>query len=106
LGIRARAERPGLAGRSCGAFARDRDRREAYDCGRAAVHAAVHDETGVMVALSDDSSTFLTPLESVAGKHRRFPVEWISAEGNDVTPEFHGYATPLIGPVRGYAGVL
>jgi 6-phosphofructokinase len=102
LGIRARAERPGLVGRSCGPFARERDRRESCDCGRAAVQAALRDETGVMVALNYDSSTFLTPLEAVAGKHRRFPVDWISEEGNDVTPEFKQYAAPLIGPVAMY----
>jgi ATP-dependent phosphofructokinase / diphosphate-dependent phosphofructokinase len=102
LGIRARAERPGLVGRSCGPFARKRDRRDAYECGRAAVQAALRDETAVMVALKHDSSTFLTPLESVAGKHRRFPMEWISAEGNDVTPDFHLYAEPLVGPVGQY----
>jgi len=103
LGIRARAERPGLVGRSCGPFARERDRRESYECGRAAVEAALHDETRVMVALNYDSSTFLTPLEAVAGKHRRFPEEWISEEGNDVTQEFKHYAEPLIGPVTGYS---
>ncbi|HWE51474.1 MAG TPA: 6-phosphofructokinase [Bryobacteraceae bacterium] len=102
LGIRARAERPGLVGRSCGPFARERDRRESYRCGRAAVQAALRDESGVMVALNSDSSTFLTPLETVAGKHRRFPLEWISEEANDVTDEFHRYAAPLIGPIDRY----
>ena len=105
LGIRARAERPGLVGRSCGPFTRDRDCREAFECGRAAVRAALHDETGVMVALHHDSSTFLTPLTTVAGKHRNFPLEWIAEGGNDVRPEFLRYAEPLVGVVPAYETV-
>lgn len=97
LGIRARSEKPGLLGRSSGIFAREGDRRDSYVCGRAAVLAAAAGETRVMVALRHDSSTFLTPLETVAGKERRFPLEWISPEGNDVTPGFRAWAQPLIG---------
>ncbi len=93
LGIRARAERPGLTGRSCSACARDRDRRDSYACGRAAVAAAVHHENRVMVALRADSSTFLTPLETVAGKSRRFPPEWINEAGNGLTDAFREYCS-------------
>jgi 6-phosphofructokinase 1 len=99
LGIRARAEKPGLIGRSCGLFARERDRREAYACGQAAARAALKGETGVMVALDADGATFLTPLETVAGKERLFPKEWISESGNAVTDEFRIWAEPLVGPV-------
>jgi 6-phosphofructokinase len=86
LGLRVRAERPGLTGRSCTACVQERDRREAYDCGRAAVAAAALGENQVMVALNADSSTFLTSLESVAGKQRTFPLEWI-----DNPAEFRDY---------------
>ena len=41
LGIRARAEKPGLLGRSCAALASPIDRKEARNCGRAAVEAAL-----------------------------------------------------------------
>ena len=91
LGLRARAERPGITGRSCSACVTERDRRESCECGRAAVRAAEAGESGVMVALNADSSTFLTPLESVAGKQRTFPLEWIAEAGNDVRPEFLHY---------------
>jgi 6-phosphofructokinase 1 len=103
LGIRARAEKPGLIGRSCGLFTRDRDRREAYQCGYAAAGAGMNDETGVMVALNAEGGTFLTPLETVAGKERPFPTEWINSEGNGVTEEFRAWAEPLVGPVPPWA---
>ena len=99
LGIRVRAEKPGLIGRSCGLFARDRDRREAYACGQAAAEAALRDQNGVMVALDAEGSTFLTPLETVARQERLFPKEWIAESGNAVTEDFRRWAEPLIGPV-------
>ena len=107
-GIRARSEKPGLMGRSCGPFASTVDRQEAWECGRAAARAAVAGETGVMVAIRRDStgpyrsSTFLTPLESVAGTERTMPPDCIAADANDVTPAFLDYARPLIGEVPGY----
>jgi len=105
LGLRARAEKPGLIGRSCGLFARERDRREAYACGQAAALAADRGESGVMIALDPEGGTFLTPLETVAGRERLFPFEWIASEGNNVADEFRAWATPLIGPVPAWASL-
>jgi 6-phosphofructokinase 1 len=96
-GLRARAERPGLIGRSCGPFARERDRREAYACGAAAVKAAAAGRSGVMVALDAESRTFLTPLETVARRERPFPLDWIDSPGL-----YKEYASPLIGDVPHY----
>lgn len=101
-GLRARAEKPGLIGRSCGPFARELDRREAYECGRAAVLAAAAGESEVMVALRSDSSTFLTPLETVARRERLLPPDWIAESGHDVTADFRRYASPLVGEIPGY----
>jgi 6-phosphofructokinase 1 len=107
-GLRARSEKPGLLGRSCGPFASTLDRAEAYECGRAAARAAMNALSGNMVALRRESSdpyrssTFLTPLETVAHEERRLPLEWIAPEGNDVLPAFRDYARPLIGEVPGY----
>jgi len=103
LGIRARAEKPGLLGRCCGPFATPLDRREAFACGRAAALAAGEGHTDVMVALRRDSSTFLTPLETVARMERLLPADWIHPEGNDVLPAFREYAAPLVGEVAGWA---
>jgi 6-phosphofructokinase len=109
LGIRARAEKPGLFGRCCGPLASGLDRQEAGECGRSAARAAAKGESGVMVAIRRDcqipyrSSTFLTPLESVARTERLLPREWINEAGNDVRSEFIDYASPLIPPVKSYA---
>jgi 6-phosphofructokinase len=105
LGVRARAEKPGLIGRSCGLFTRDRDRRESYACGVAAARAALAGENGVMVALDADGGTFLTPLDSVAGKERLFPAAWINEGGNGVTDHYRAWATPLVGPVPRWAAL-
>jgi ATP-dependent phosphofructokinase / diphosphate-dependent phosphofructokinase len=109
LGIRARAEKPGLFGRCCGPLASDLDRQEAGECGRSAARAAANGGSGVMVAIRRDcqmpyrSSTFLTPLESVARTERLLPREWINEAGNDIRSEFIDYASPLIPPVKSYA---
>lgn len=109
LGVRARAEKPGLLGRCCGPLASELDRQEAGECGHSAARAAAKGESGLMVAIRRESqmpyrsSTFLTPLESVARTERLFPREWINSAGNDVTPEFIEYASPLIPRVEGYA---
>jgi 6-phosphofructokinase 1 len=108
LGIRARSEKPGLLGRCCGPFATALDRREAYECGRAAAIAAAERMTGVMVAIRRDSgapyrsSTFLTALENVARAERLLPTAWIAPAGNDILPAFAEYAAPLIGSLAGY----
>jgi 6-phosphofructokinase 1 len=37
------------------------------------------------------------PLRNVAKETRHVPDEFIAASGNDVTPAFVAYATPLVG---------
>ena len=104
-GIRARAEKPGLFGRSCAALVSEVDREESWRCGEAAVRAAVEGHSGEMVALERlpgspyRSQTTLVPLEQVARLERRFPKEWIGPDRNDVTAEFLEWARPLVGPV-------
>jgi 6-phosphofructokinase 1 len=102
LGIRARAEKPGLLGRCCGEFAVPLDRREAFACGRAAAVAAGAGHTDAMVALRRDSRTFLTPLETVARLERLLPADWIHPDGNDAMPAFREYAGALVGQVPGW----
>jgi ATP-dependent phosphofructokinase / diphosphate-dependent phosphofructokinase len=109
LNLRARAEKPGLFGRCCGPLASPLDRAEARECGRAAAHAAENDESGVMIAIGRESadsyrsSTFSTPLESVAGRERLIPASWINDAGNDVTSDFLNYISPLVPAVQPYA---
>jgi 6-phosphofructokinase 1 len=101
LKVRARAEKPGLLGRSCAALASPVDREEAHMCGRAAVKAAIAGESGKMVAIRRESET---PYRSATGlasfselTHRTVPLEWISED--DITPEFRRFLEPLVGSV-------
>ncbi len=94
LGLRARAERPGLLGRSCGVYARPRDLAEAFACGQAAATAS----SGVMIALDADGETFPVPLELVAGIERGMPPEFLSD-----TEAFLRYLQPLTGDVPAWA---
>lgn len=97
LGLRARAERPGLLGRSCGVYVRPRDVAEAFACGQAAAGAA----GGVMIALDAAGGTFEVPLGDVAGVERGMPPEFVS------DPQaFRCYLDPLTGPVEPWARTL
>jgi ATP-dependent phosphofructokinase / diphosphate-dependent phosphofructokinase len=109
LNLRARSEKPGLFGRCCAPLASELDRAEARECGRAAARAAANGEMGVMIAIRRESampyrsSTFSTPLESVAGRERLIPASWINERGNDVTNDFLDYVSPLLPAVQPYA---
>jgi 6-phosphofructokinase 1 len=108
-GIRARAEKPGLLGRSCSFAVSEVDRDEAFLCGAEAVRAAAQGYSGVMVALRRVSSTpyrsetFLAPLEKVAGIERCVPAEWIASSGDGVTHAFLDYVRPLAGEIAAHA---
>lgn len=112
LGIRARAEKPGLLGRSCAALASVVDREEAKMCGRAAVAAALSGETEKMVTLHRVSDipyaceTGLTELSGVARFERPLPDEWISAEANDVAGGITDFLAPLVGSIETYPETL
>jgi 6-phosphofructokinase len=105
-GLRARAEKPGLLGRSCAPLASEIDRKEAFSCGRAAVQAALNGATNKMVTLVRISNepyqceTGLTDLDNVARVERRLPGEWISPEANDVADGFRAYLLPLVGKLE------
>jgi 6-phosphofructokinase len=105
LNIRARSEKPGLLGRASSAYVSQSDWNESRMCGRQAVKSATAGHSGVMITLVRASgpeysiSCGEVPLEDVAFTERLFPASWINAEGTGVCPEFHAYASPLIGPV-------
>ncbi len=102
--LRARAEKPGLLGRVSIAHVTEVDRQEAIAVGSFAVKSAVDGQSGSMVSIlghreaEDFSFTLrLVPLEHVANHERKFPLEWINAEGNGIKSAFHQYCLPLVG---------
>lgn len=98
-GLRTRAEKPGLAGRCSAALVSETDRRESWECGAAAVRAALAGCSGEMVALCRGGGTEMVPLDRIAGIERPFPMEWMSPERNNVTPDFVAWLRPLTGEV-------
>lgn len=102
LGLKARAEKPGLAGRCSMGCVSPTDREEAYAAGAYAAETALCGEADGMVAIAAERRPayryrlFLTPFDRVANTEKRFPVEWIE-EGGRISPAFFDYVTPLLG---------
>ena len=78
------------------------DIQESFNSGKTAVEAAVAGETGKMVGFECDRTngyvckTKLFDLDKVTNFEKKFPKEWINAEGNYVTNDFIDYCLPLI----------
>ncbi len=102
LGLKSRAEKPGLLGRASIPCVSSVDRSEAYAVGRYAMNAALRDESGCMVSIDAvrtpaySSSMSLVPLAKVANVEKKFPIEWI-VDGNGIADAFFDYALPLMG---------
>jgi 6-phosphofructokinase 1 len=88
----------------CGAHCGSRtDIEEAYMMGCEAVKAAISGVTDKMVAIeriSDSDGYRVKPillnLDVVANAEKKFPLEWITAEGNGISSAFFNYVLPLI----------
>ena len=78
------------------------DIQESFMSGKVAVESAVAGITGKMVGFECDRTSGyvckpkLFDLDAVANFEKKFPREWINAEGNGVLPPFVDYALPLI----------
>lgn len=108
LGIKARSEKPGIAGRASIMWASEVDVEEAMNQGAYAVQAANRGENGIMSALKRVSDKpykveiISVPFDRVGGKTRTVPRSMINEKGNGVTSEFINYVRPLIGDMPKY----
>jgi len=99
----ARCNVPGTDQRHAIAYASTVDLDEAYRLGQMAVDLAAGGESGVMATLLRERSQPYqvrydrVRLETVAGRERTFPDDWIVPAGTDVTDAFVDYCRPLIG---------
>lgn len=99
----ARCNVPGTDQRHNMIYASTVDLEEAYKVGRQAALLAAAGESGYMATiLRNDSSVYgvqydKAPLGEVANSERKFPDNWITADGKDVTDDFLRYASPLVG---------
>lgn len=103
LGIKARNEKPGIAGRASVFWRSDVDCREAEEAGRAAVRAVLNEKNGVMPAFrrisgsSYKSEIFLAPIEEVMLTEQVLPEKYINAAGNGITDDYVNWLSPLMG---------
>jgi 6-phosphofructokinase 1 len=102
LGInRVRGDTFGYLQRSFIGCVSDVDQREAREVGEKAVQYAMwgEDDGSVVIERTGYYSVDyrLVPLETVAGKTRTMPDEFIAASGTDVTDAYRLYLRPLLG---------
>ena len=99
----ARCNVPGTHQRNDMVYASTVDLEESYYVGQKAALLAGEGEHGFMsTILRADWDNYQVrydkaPLSEVAEKDRKFPSDWITEDGTDVTDDFVKYARPLIG---------
>ena len=101
-GVKVRSVELNVSQRCSGMLASAADVSEAARAGEAGVKAALRGETGKMIAfLRKDSPVYeleYVPqdVNAICNKEKKFPAEWITDHGRDVSGEFLAYALPLI----------
>lgn len=108
LGIKARSEKPGIAGRASIHWRSEVDCQEAEAAGRAAVKAVLDGKTGVMPAFRRvsespyESELFLVPIEEVMLHEQTLPDNFINEAGNGITEDYLTWLRPLLGDLPEY----
>ena len=103
LGIKARSEKPGIAGRASITLQSTIDCEEAIMAGEKAVEAVLEGETEKMVVIKRISSQpyeveyDYVDIKKVMMHEKKMPETFYDANNFDVTQEFIEYCTPLIG---------
>ncbi|MFV0465742.1 MAG: diphosphate--fructose-6-phosphate 1-phosphotransferase [Lachnospiraceae bacterium] len=105
LGIKARSEKPGLAGRASIAWQSVCDRDEASLAGEQALNKALQGKTGIMIGFERvpkekdgyEIRIVEIPIEEVMLYEKTLPDHYLSPEGNDVTEDFINWCRPLLG---------
>ena len=103
LGIKARSEKPGIAGRSSIMYQSSVDREEAILAGAKTCRAALNGKTGIMIGFQRVSTNpykikiIQIPIEDVMMHESPMPKEFIDQEGKGVTEKFIEWCRPLIG---------
>ena len=103
LGVKVRGIELSLLQRCAAHCASGTDIAESFMSGKVAVESAVAGITDKMVGFkcTRDANGYkcepeLFDLSVVANTEKKFPKEWINAEGNGVTDAFVDYCLPLI----------
>lgn len=102
FGIKARSVELNVSQRCSGMIASMTDIEEAAKAGSFAVSSAISGSTGKMAAFCRTNASPYTleyTLEDVSlicNQEKKFPADWITNHGTDISPEFLTYALPLI----------
>ncbi|WP_119318535.1 diphosphate--fructose-6-phosphate 1-phosphotransferase [Companilactobacillus formosensis] len=103
LKIKARNEKPGLAGRSSIYLQSAIDRNEAVEVGKRAVMAAINNQTDKMVGIFRDmndgkySARYdLVNLDDVMMTERKLPLKFINEDKNGITSDFAEWLNPML----------
>ena len=102
LGIKVRGVELNLPQRCASHNVSKTDIEEAFKCGEFAVESALNGESGKMITMNRvensnyEVSFSAVDISEIANGEKIVPDSFINADGNDVTPEFIKYASPLI----------
>lgn len=102
LGCKVRSIELNVLQRGSGHILSKDDIDSAFEIGRAAVNAAANGISGkMMIFLRTDKEDYEysishCDLDLVANFEKKFPLDWITPEGNDVTEEAVKYLKPLV----------
>ena len=102
FGVKVRSIELNVNQRCSGMMVSETDIEESAMAGAAGVKAALAGETKKMIAFKRDSNVPYTmhcateDVSLICNQEKKFPKEWISASGNDITDDFLAYALPLI----------
>ena len=102
IGCKSRAIELSTLQRCAGHLTSRVDITEAYQVGGSAVKAAFEGDTGKMVILKRVSNdpyictTDLYDVHKIANIEKKVPLEWITEDGTNVSPQLVNYIRPLI----------
>lgn len=111
LGIKARSEKPGIAGRASIAWQSAVDRREAIEVGREAVRLAAAGRSGMLVSLQREPGAGYrcvpvpVPLDGIDLRERVLPDDYLDADGTGVTSAYLDWLEPLVGELPAFANL-
>ncbi len=102
FGVKVRSVELNISQRCSGMVLSRTDMEESAAAGAAGVQAALAGGTAQMVALEREDIPFyqirfqMKDVEQICNQEKKFPQEWITRNGTDISPEYAAYALPLI----------
>ncbi len=101
IGCKCRSIELNLPQRCSAIMASLTDINEAEGAGRHGVLAALDSKTGIMVTFVRAEGEYAVSygtedVNKICNREKKFPAQWITAEGTDISEEFLAYVTPLI----------